>query len=101
MKAVVGALFVVCAFVVFGCSGSKDTGSGTEQANDICPSPPQHLTGTVPNGSPCSTFADCVPVCCGCPSSTSAQYLFAECHQGKCNSDTDSCLDADTTGLCP
>ncbi len=92
------ALFcALCLALASGCGDQVDT----EESNGSCPSPPQVLTGTTPNGGECEDDADCLPICCPCPGLSPDEYLAAECLNGKCSSDATTCNDTDeNSGLC-
>lgn len=100
MKLLGAVVFAACAFVAMGC-GNQDSGIGTEQANNACPTPPARLTGTTQNGDKCETFADCAPMCCTCAGTSGYMFLASECHHAKCETTDDTCINADTAGLCP
>jgi hypothetical protein len=83
--------------------GPADAGgpANSVSSNDHCPS--FDITGgqgTKLEGEPCTTFADCVQICCSCAPQSTRQASVVHCTNGLCATKEQACCAFAASSLC-
>ena len=86
---------VVLALLVAACGSSTPAPSKAFErtVDGLCPSSPQQLKGTKPEGAACEDALECMPSCCSCSGANAKNWLAVSCRDGKCASAAVACFD--------